>query len=215
MNWPHGDPDAVVRALLARAPYSTLHAPLASDRPTLFDRILMWIGERLHDLLQPLSGPVARALLASAPAGAILGIALVGCALAALGYCIFRFVLAYVRAAQPQPDEASSIAAARSATNWKRMAVQAQARGDYRLAITALFAAALVALDARNVVTFDGARAPGEYRRIVRAAHSPAAESFDSLTDRFVHALYGAQPVTVRDFEGANGAFAQLEAALA
>jgi hypothetical protein len=217
VNWPHGDPDAVMRAVLAQPAYRFIHAaPLAADKPSLSALILSWIVEHARDLLRPLREPMAGALRAGGPLGVIISFALVAGALAALGYGVFRLALAFARPAQTRgASHGSPIEARLSAAQWQRRAAEAAARMDYGRAIAALFGAALAVLDAHGLVPFDAARAPGEYCRLVRALRAPAAEPFEALTDRFVHAIYAAEPAHAADFEAATRAYRSLEPLLA
>jgi hypothetical protein len=144
----------------------------------------------------------------------VLGVVLICAALCALAYVVFRLIVAFARPARSAAErakDARELAAARSPAGWRALARAAAARGDYAGAIAALFAAALSALDASDLVEADPARTPGEYRRLVRRARAAAAAPFDDLADRFVRAAYAERPPARVDFEAAERALAALE----
>ena len=91
----------------------------------------------------------------------------------------------------------------------------AAARGDYALAISLLFRAALRRLDAGGIIDYDAARTAGEYRRAVRRACAPAAPPFDSLAQTFTLATYAERPVGATDWTAAGDAYDRFGPALA
>jgi HAMP domain-containing protein len=90
----------------------------------------------------------------------------------------------------------------------------AAARGDYALAISLLFRAALRRLDAGGIIDYDAARTAGEYRRAVRRACAPAAPPFDSLAQTFTLATYAERPVGAHDWTAAGDAYERFGPAL-
>src|SRR6202023_3526448 len=182
VSWPQGDPNAVLRAVLAEPAYRVAHAaPLVADKPPLWWLVWTWIAKHVGDLLRPLGKPFGGAFRASEGLGEVIGFALVAVALVALVYGVFRLALAFARPAErPEALVGTPIAAQLSAARWRRLAAEAAERGGYSQGIAALFGAALAALDARGVVPLDAARAPGEYRRLVRSARPRAADPFDA-----------------------------------
>ncbi len=213
MTWPHGDPNAVARHVLSGAAYHRAAATTAAaPERSLLQIAWDWF---VHSVLAPIFEPVVRAFAASRNVGTALGVVLVIVALLGLGFVVVRLALAFGRGARRTALESSALSggATFAATDWRAVAREAAACGEYARAIAALWAAALVLLDERALVTLDPARTPGEYRRSVRRVRSAAAAPFDTLGERFVYATYAATASSARDFEIAEGAFTAFEPA--
>lgn len=217
MNWPHGDPDAVAKSILAEPAYRAAPAA-ASVAPGKSLLALVWDWLVDH-VFRPLFHPLAQALGASQGIGSFVAFMLIVLALTALGYIGFRLILAFVRPrgsdGRPAASDARTLDGARSAADWHRIALEAASAEDYTRAIAALFAAALAALDERAIVSFDAARTPGEYRRLVRRTQTRAVAPFDELSDGFVRAAYAEKRPERADFDAAARALAAFEPALA
>ncbi len=191
--WPHGDPDAVVRAVLRQRIFRLAPATARSGRPSLWSTLWGWF---MQHVVHPLWAPFAHAFAVSRGAGTALGIALIVVALAALLFAGVRLALAFARPqrthSRERAREAASVAErVRSAAQWRTIGTRAAARGNHAEAIAAFFAAALAFLDERGLVTFAASRTPGEYRRSVGRACAAAAASFDELAQHFSRAAYG------------------------
>ncbi len=216
MTWPHGDPDAVVARVLADPAYASSR-PTTAQKPqeSLWQIAWNWLVDHV---IRPLFHPVAHALASSRSFATIAGFVLVALALCGLGYVVFRLLLAFVRDPNAKrttrSGAATSLAAERSARDWRELARAAAARGDFAHAIAALFGVALAELDERALVAFDAARTPGEYRRLVRRVRARAEAPFDDLTERFVRALYAPDAPARAEYEAAERALAALEPAL-
>jgi hypothetical protein len=215
VTWTNGDPNAVIKRVLDDPAYRDARATTA-EKPheSLLGVIWDWIAEHLR----PLFHPIAKALGATQGASTLIGYVLIGLALVALVFAVFRLVLAFARPPiRPGGRQAESLAldADRTSPEWRALARVAAARGDYAGAIAALFGAALAELDARALVAFDAARTPGEYRRLVRRARAQASAPFDDLAERFVRALYAPERPQPSDYEAAERALAAFEPALA
>jgi hypothetical protein len=207
-GWPHGDPNSVAREILAQPAYRV--APTNAQQPqlTLIEVLWKWLIEalqRFSNWLDHLAGH-------SGKAGTLLGYAIIVVAVIVLAFLLFRIVAAFVRPAGPQRRVAVGARLdLRSAADWRAVAAQTAAAGDYARAIAALFAAALVALDERALVPFDAACTPGEYRRRVRRAREPAAPPFDRLVERFVFATFAPEKPQREDYDAALLAFVSFE----
>jgi hypothetical protein len=204
--WPHGDPNVVVRSILAQPAYQQqLKAEPAQE--SLVARIVRWIGDRLAALFKVVRVPgvVERA----AP---IVWLALAVIAAALLAYLAFGVVTGlaarrgHVAGTSGQPLEESV-----GSTALNVAAAVAAERGEYAKAIALLFHAALAALDEHALVAYDAARTPGEYRRVVRRALARAAGSFDDLASRFERASFSAAPASRGDYEAAARAFVAFQ----
>ncbi|GAC1299304.1 MAG: hypothetical protein NVSMB19_03120 [Vulcanimicrobiaceae bacterium] len=209
-HWPHGDPDALVRDVLAGDAYRNAAVTSArAPQPGGWAALWAWLGEHV---LRPLFAPLFHAFERASAAGfaPLLGSVLVIAALALLALVAFRLAVAVERATRGRARTsglATPAAARRDAQAWRALARDAAARNDFARAIAALFAAALALLDERAVIPFDPARTPGEYRRAVRRDRALAAPAFDDLAARFVCAAYAP------DRPGA-AAYAEAERAL-
>ncbi len=215
MTWPHGDPNAVIKRVLADPAYRNAHATTA-EKP--HESLLGIIWDWIADHLRPLLHPIGKALGATQGAGTLVGYILIALAILALVFAVFRLAIAFARPATPRGGreaESTALDADRSPPEWRALARAAAARGDYAGAIAALFGAALAELDARALVAFDATRTPGEYRRLVRRARAQASAPFDDLAERFVRALYAPERPQPSDYEAAERALAALEPALA
>ncbi len=212
--YPHGDPDRVVRAILADPAYRGAAPTTATaPQPSLLELAWHWFSEHF---LGPLFHPLARALAASHGIGTLAGFALVALALGLLAFVGFRLAVAFGRpaVAAARGRALGAREAALPAADWLAVARAAAARAAYAEAIAALFRAALAELDERAIVVFDAARTPGEYRRAVRRARAAAAAPFDDLAERFVRAAVADATPQRAEFDAAERAFAAFAPAL-
>jgi hypothetical protein len=204
--WPHGDPNAVVRAILAQPAFRDVRNATADAGGSALERFTQW--------LDGLIGPFFQRLLEGSgdgAAGSILMIVLYAVAALAL-----LFVVAFgAEAIVGWSSRRSGVAGARgtpapshSPEDLRRRASEAAQAGDFGRAIALLFRAALLLLDRATVLAFDTARTPGEYRRLVRRSLAPAASPFDELALRFVQAAFGTKRPDRGDYEAAARAYA-------
>ncbi|MGH7728152.1 MAG: DUF4129 domain-containing protein [Vulcanimicrobiaceae bacterium] len=203
--WPGGDPERVVRAILAEPIFRL--TPLVRPKPPWWKPLWDWIARHV---LEPLFPSLARALGASRGPGSILALVLAVLALALFAYALARIVRALVGSAGRERRRglgARALSAVRTSVDWQAAARDAAACGRWREAIAFVFRAALAALDERDLVAYDAARSPGEYRRRVRERDRALAPAFDALAERFVRARFGPEPSERSDYEGALGAF--------
>ena len=209
-RFPHGDPSAVIRDVLAQAAYRHVPATVAAPlQKSLLEIVFGWIFDHI---IKPLLAPIGRALGAGRGVGTALGIVTIGIAALVLAYLVYRLAMRFAR--PPLVLDAvtqSSLDGPHDTADWVAFARLAAARGDFAEAIAALFAAALATLDAAEIVRFDAARTPGEYRRIVRRERELAADAFDDLAQSFVRARFAPQPVDAVAFGIASGAFERFE----
>jgi hypothetical protein len=216
MAWPHGDPNALVKDILAQPDYRTsAHEVVAAPQPPLWETLWNWFVDHV---LRPLFHPLAGAFKATQGVGTVVGVVLIVAFVLLVAFLVYRLILAFVRAGtRPKRGSWSGTALEerRPSYAWRELARRAAATGDYRMAVAALFSAALAALDERAIVAFDGARTPGEYRRLVRGARRDAAPPFDDLAARFVRAAYAEAETGPNDFAEADRAYAAFEPALA
>jgi hypothetical protein len=206
-RWPHGDPNAVVRSILAQPAYREAPAPSAPSE-SLLARVFRWIGDRLHAIFERFG--VGSAFAGS---GVVVGWLLLAAAVLGLANVAFRLaiVIAGGRTDRVARVAAGDLAETSTSASLRASALTSAARADYARAIVLLFRAALAALDERALVVYDAARTPREYRRVVRRAVSAAAGPFDELTSRFVRASFANAPVSRVDYDAAAVAFDAFE----
>jgi hypothetical protein len=188
-RWPHGDPEVVVRSILAQPAYRT--APATADRlpePTIWDRLQHWIGERIRDLLERF----AHLFHGARGAGKPLGVLLLIVSGAALLVLLVRLLTRLTnRSRSPVARNGSeALSTERSAAVWHALSLETASQGRYGAAVAALFMAALRLLDERRILAFDAARTPNEYRRRIARTLATASPAFDQLALCFVRATY-------------------------
>lgn len=177
---------------------------------------LLWEWFVQH-VIQPLFAPFAHAFAASRGIGTAFGVALLAFTFAALAFACVRLALRFAlprRGAAHAAGGVPSAAPQRSSLQWRTFGAEFVQRGEHARAVAAFFAAALAALDERDIVPLERARTPGEYRRLVRRACVAAAPPFDDLSERFSRAAYGAAETHADDSARAERALAAFEPAL-
>jgi len=164
--WPNGDPNAVVKQVLAQTAYR--RTPTQPDSPIL--RFWYELGQWLDHLFSPFRKWLDHALSSGHGTAQIIVAVIVILTILVLVFLIYRVVLAF---AKPVVEARRLAAVGRldermDADAWRVLAAERAAAGDYARAIAALFRAALALLDESALVPFDPSRTPGEYRRLVR-----------------------------------------------
>ena len=197
----------MARAIVADSIFAHPHPKVAPAKPSLIDRVLAWIGERLKAVFSGLR----KAVNLNERQGALLVFALV--AAAALG-ALALFVTFVKRRIERRVEQALA-RDERAASPRTREELVADARalaegGDYGRAIGVLFAAAIETLDERDIVPYDAARTPGEYRRAVRRTRGAIADAFDVIARGFVLAVYGNDAPDELAWAGALAAYDRL-----
>ena len=203
--WPNGDPNAVVKQVLAQTAYR--RTPTQPDSPIL--RFWYELGQWLDHLFSPFRKWLDHALSSGHGTAQIIVAVIVILTILVLVFLIYRVVLAF---AKPVVEARRLAAVGRldermDADAWRVLAAERAAAGDYARAIAALFRAALALLDESALVPFDPSRTPGEYRRLVRRESERIAAPFDVLSDRFVWAAFAEAVPQRGDFEAASAAF--------
>jgi len=176
--WPHGDPAAVIRSVLADPRFRT--APQRPAERTWLDyvryglqRFWDWVTQPFHHLK------------GGQTVATVVGITVLVAIAALLVVVIVRFARLALRARRPRRGtRAVSLADEPGARALFDAALAAADAGRYREAAVLLWSSALRALDERGRVRFDAARSPAEWRRAVRDP------SFDALARDAVVALF-------------------------
>ncbi len=202
--WPHGDPRAVARAVLADPRYRSA-APGPSDQSwwDVLWRPLRALWRAFLDSLKHVFGNDA--------VTSLIGYAILFAVVVFLAVVLVRFAARFGWSpfrrrtdgggagyhADPLHDDAD-------AATLRARALAAAAEGRYRDAAALLWASALRALDERGQVRYDAARTPGEWRRAVR---DPA---FDALAREAVVALFGGRAVDAALVERMRAAYERV-----
>lgn len=213
-TWPHGDPSEVVKHILAQPAYRAKAAHSDAGLLRFWYEIWSWIDR----LTRPFWDWLGRLFKAGHGVATPLTYVVVTLTVALVIFVLVRLALAFVKPAVDalgQTRLSRRLAERRSAEEWQRLAAAAAADRAYGDAIVRLFAAALAALDERMVVAFDPSRTAGEYRLMVRNARIADATSFDTLSERFVHAAFSTKGSGRADYDAAIGAYQRLWPTLA
>jgi len=182
VNWPHGDPRAVAKAILSDRRYHALPRPAPK---TLWDLVWDAVRKWWNDLTAPLGHVLGNDVVTQ-----IVGLAVLTVAVAFLAYVAYRFARPYLRTRRERARAAASaLAQDGDAATLRARALAAANEGRYHDAAALLWASALRALDEIGRVRYDAARTPGEWRREVR---DPA---FDAFARDAVIALFGDRSV--------------------
>ncbi len=181
--WPHGDPAAVIRSVLADRRFHT-----AAQRPgekSWLDyvrfglkRFWDWITQPFHHLT---GGHTVATVLG------IVVLVIVGVLLVAAIVYFARGAFGVRRVRAPSADV--TLLGERDARTLFDAALAAAEAGRYRDAAVLLWSSALHALDECGRVRYDPARSPGEWRRAVQDP------SFDVLARDAVIALFAERGV--------------------
>jgi hypothetical protein len=195
--WPHGDPRAVARAIVADPRF---HGTTTTDaaQPNLFDRFLAWLGERLGELLRAIGHVIGAQTPLNMFIGAVVLVA------AAVGVVVL--IVWFVR----RPWRGHGVALVRSvpleetptSSELFAQALAAALAERWHAAASLLVRAALHALDERGRLRFEPARTPGEARRLLHDA------AFDAFEREATTALFAAGAATPDRFARLRATYA-------
>lgn len=184
MTWPHGDPDAVARRLLAEPRFRDALTPPGAK--SWWEYVLEAIGRWWHQLTGGLGKVFGNGAVATI-VGALILIAVI----LALTWVIWRIVRRPAGRARrfASAAEIERLGRQADAAGLRDAAQRAYEAGRYRDAAALFWSAALRCLDERGSVRYDPARTPGEWRRAVRNA------AFDAFARDAVVALFSPSGV--------------------
>jgi uncharacterized protein DUF4129 len=209
---PGTDVESAVRSVLAQPAYRVAKtAPAQAPQPTIWERILEWIYEKLNDLF----GRLAEATQGVPYVGTILAYAIVALAiggLAFVGYRIARRIASgrvrrIAGIGEPLPPRADPDAL-------YALALAHARRGQAAQAVALAYQAALVILDRSDRVAYDASRTAGEYRRLVSRKTPAIAAFFDPLARLFVAAAFADGVLVDEDWERAASAYSRIRDAI-
>jgi len=182
---PQRDPDEVGRLaddVLARSEFQP-------REPSLVDRALEWLGERLADLFSRIFG------VGGGGSNAV-GIALMVVAIGAAAVLLARNLRGVPRRRRPDDDDEPWLAVdeVRDAPGWDEAAAAAEAAGDWRQGLRCRFGALTTRLGERGLLPPEPGRTTGEHRADVRRTLPAAGDDFAVAAELFDRAWYGGLP---------------------
>ncbi len=204
-----GDVRHTVDAILAQPAYHVAAtAPAPAQQPSLLQRVLDWIMQRIGELFERLATATEHVPLL----GNAFAVVLIAIAIAGLAYVAYRIADGLIgrRNAGAYAADSSPIETAAGADELRRAAEDAAARGDHARAIALLFQASLRTLDMRFGIAYDPARTAGEYRRAVDRRAAPVARDFATIARCFTAAAFAGRPAGEPDWMRATSAYAAV-----
>lgn len=151
--------------------------------PTLLERVQEWVGERLGELFEGLTG---------GGAGSLIGWIILVAAIGALIWSLTR--LGRSVRADPALSARVRIDQGRTPDAWRAEAEGFEAEGRWKEALRCRYRALLGDLVRAGVIDDVPGRTTGEYRREVDAGLPAASGSMDEATELFELAWYADRP---------------------
>jgi hypothetical protein len=155
--------------------------------PTIAERIMQWISDRIDDLFSALGG--------GAGGQAILGWIVLALLLGAVGFLVYRLVRGLDDGRAESPAGGVSVTGGRGGkVDWAKLATEAEADGRWRLGLRCRYRVLTDALVQADVLDDIPGRTSGEHRREVTDRAPQAATPFSQAADLFDRAWYGNRP---------------------
>ncbi|HEX5275032.1 MAG TPA: DUF4129 domain-containing protein [Candidatus Rubrimentiphilum sp.] len=142
-------------------------------------------------------------------ASTILGDALAVALIAVVVIVLVRLALGSIRDAR-RPDGAHALPELPDPGALYDSSREAAARGDYRMAVALLFAAAIRRLERLGIAREDPSRTVNEWRRTLRGRQPSVLPAFDAIARPFVAAFYAETPVARGAWMEAHDAYVAL-----
>jgi hypothetical protein len=141
--------------------------------------------------------------------GVVIGDVLAVALIAVVVLVLVRLALGSIRDAR-RTDSAHPLIDSPDPGALYELSRAAAARGDYRIAIALLFAAALRRLERLGFAREDPSRTVNEWRRTLRGTQPAVLPAFDAIARPFVAAFYAEVPVARGQWMEAHDAFIAL-----
>lgn len=194
------DATASLNRVLARSEFQ----PKSDTKPqTLFGWLLHQIGRLLGPVLQPLERLLLNLVRWVTPSQALRAVVAVVIGVVALTALVIWAVRGLRRGFAPGVARLSVVAPGErlNALDLRKDAEELAAKHSYRLAIRALYLAALLRLDERGLLSFDRALTNREVlKNAVKSGSPQLSDHLAPLVDRFDRHWYGAVVCTEDDF---------------
>jgi len=168
-----------------------------------YQQIWDWLGEQFKNLWQLLYGRVHIGSGGSVAIGEVL----IGLAVLALLFAVIRLLAEFQIDRRSRAAAVEALGAPQDARKLYERAHAAARNGDFAAASRLLFAASVVALDLRGVVSEDPSATVGDLRRALRSREAALVAPFDAVSAPFVASAYAERPVATADWERARDAF--------
>ena len=168
------------------------HARYDAAEPSIPDRILEWLGDRLADLVEGLVGGDGGMIVA--------WVILLGAA-AAVVYLLARYGRITLPGIGPDREPAVMVELTRTAAEWRAEADRLEADGRWREALRCRYRALVADLVRRGTIPEQAGRTTGEYARDVLAGEPDAAPAFAAATELFEAVWYGGADAGPADAE--------------
>ena len=203
---PLQDPQRLARSILNNRRLYRFMQPAQPYRRPWWQRLFDWLSERWSRVLRAIFG---RATL-PAPVNRRIADALLGLSILVFLALLGRIIWLYGRRARSK-SIAVPLAIPDDPANLLRLSMRAAERGNYALAVTQLFAAAVALLMIKK--RFDGhaSETVREMGRRVGSDDPQLREPFDQLTDSLTRAVYAEHPIVFDDWTRSLGAYHRLE----
>jgi hypothetical protein len=188
-------------AILGHPEFATVHEDSIWER--IWARVLFWLDSLFNSVARfgtrsPWIGPVME--------WGLIGLALIGLAVWAMRVLQRQRLAVRVEAArQIEPWE-------ETARNWRVLAEEQAAHGDWREAVHCLYWASIAVLEGRRMWTPNRSRTPREYVRLLESGSS-RWKLLRQQTQGFEHVWYGLHDAAQQDYERALELHEELRAA--
>jgi hypothetical protein len=154
--------------------------------PSLVDRVLQWIVDRLNELFAVVGG--------GAGGQSVLGYVVIALLLGLVGFFLYRLVRGGRLGGRRRAEEPVSVTTSGGRIDWAARADQAEADGRWRLGLRCRYRALTDRLVAAQVLDDIPGRTSGEHRREVDRRAPEASAPFGQAADLFDRAWYGNRP---------------------
>lgn len=159
-------------------------------QPGIIERAIMWVIDALARLIFQLR---------AGDGGTIVGVALMALA---IGATVFIVVLLLRRVRRDPGTERVTVGiGGRTAADWRRLAEQAEAAGEWDVALRCRYRALLADLVAAGVTDEVVGRTARDYLRDVTEAAPATEQSLTWVTEAFEATWYDRRPVAASDVE--------------
>jgi hypothetical protein len=182
------EPSGVDASEIRRVTEQVLAGPRYEPaRPGLVERILVWLAERIANLI---------AGLQAGDGGTIIGVVVLALAIGVTAFLVARLLLRVRR----DPGVAAPVGiGGRSAEDWRELARRAEAAGEWAEALRCSYRALLAELVAAGVTDEVAGRTARDYLRDISEA-APAIEGpMTWMTDAFEATWYDRRPADASD----------------
>lgn len=198
------DPNLEARAILASSRFRPRpQAPKA--HPSAIERVLQWLGDRWHDVLQNLFGHVH----VSAGTTSVAGELLLGALFVLLAVVIVRLFLNLSREA-PAAAEVTELRDAVPARNLYELSIERARAGAFDAALALLYRAALALLAERSILRERSSATAGEVERALRRIDRGAAAAFSPIARQFSAVAYADRHANADAWAQARSAYERL-----